>query len=69
MAFRGSSRSIFTSSTTETLLFNILEMQVKILFEKRHLLLKEATEDRGSNPAVLHESLQQAVIHLLLRPL
>lgn len=31
--------------------FNILEMQVKILFEKRHLLLKATTEDRGSSPA------------------
>ena len=51
VAFRGSSRSIFTTSTTATLLFNILEMQVKIMFEKRHLLLKATTEDRGSSPA------------------
>lgn len=49
---RGSSGSIFTTSTTATLLFNILEMQVKILFEKRHLLLKKKQlKTEGSGPA------------------
>lgn len=69
-AFRDPLWSIFTTSTTATLLFNILEMQVKILFwEKTPAAKRNNWKYQRIWSSCMHESLQQAVMHLLSQTL